>query len=81
MLSGFPFPTLAPFLLRALSLRHRLHRSPAALTCSIFAFFPIQYVNDNGLGSAANISTTMFTTDGVPNDVISNLGHIRTRQD
>jgi dipeptide/tripeptide permease len=44
--------------------------------CSIFAFFPIQYINDNGLGSAANISTTMFTTDGVPNDVISNFNSL-----
>ncbi|KAK6203761.1 peptide transporter ptr2 [Pestalotiopsis sp. IQ-011] len=39
----------------------------------IFCFFPIQYLNDNGIGSAASFLSTMLTTNGVPNDVISNF--------
>ncbi|KAL4780646.1 POT family-domain-containing protein [Aspergillus varians] len=39
----------------------------------IFCFFPIQYINDNGLGNAANFMSTMLKTDGVPNDLISNF--------
>jgi hypothetical protein len=39
----------------------------------IFCFFPIQYINDNGLGSAASFLSTMLKTDGVPNDLISNF--------
>lgn len=39
----------------------------------IFCFFPIQYINDNGLGSAASGLSTMLTTNGVPNDVIGNF--------
>jgi len=39
----------------------------------IFCFFPIQYLNDNGIGSAANYLSTMLTTNGVPNDVINNF--------
>jgi dipeptide/tripeptide permease len=39
----------------------------------IFCFFPIQYLNDNGIGSAANFLSTMLRTDGVPNDVINNF--------
>ncbi|KAJ4288819.1 peptide transporter ptr2 [Collariella sp. IMI 366227] len=42
----------------------------------IFSFFPIQYINDNGLGAAASFLTTMLRTDGVPNDVISNFNSI-----
>ncbi|EGO56175.1 hypothetical protein NEUTE1DRAFT_130226 [Neurospora tetrasperma FGSC 2508] len=42
----------------------------------IFCFFPIQYLNDNGLGSAANFLSTMLRTDGVPNDVISNFNSL-----
>lgn len=42
----------------------------------IFCFFPIQYINDNGLGSAANFLSTMLKTDGVPNDVISNFNSL-----
>ncbi|KAF2993090.1 hypothetical protein E8E14_001203 [Neopestalotiopsis sp. 37M] len=33
----------------------------------IFCFFPIQYLNDNGIGSAASFLSTMLTTNGVPN--------------
>ncbi|ORY71533.1 POT family-domain-containing protein [Pseudomassariella vexata] len=39
----------------------------------IFCFFPIQYLNDNGIGSAASFLSTMLTTNGVPNDVIGNF--------
>jgi len=39
-------------------------------------FFPIQYINDNGLGSAASFTSTMLTTNGVPNDVISNFNSL-----
>ncbi|KAK3939190.1 general substrate transporter [Diplogelasinospora grovesii] len=42
----------------------------------IFCFFPIQYINDNGLGSAASFLTTMLTTNGVPNDVINNFNSL-----
>jgi hypothetical protein len=38
----------------------------------IFCFFPIQYLNDNGIGAAASFLSTMLETTGVPNDVISN---------
>lgn len=39
----------------------------------IFCFFPIQYLNDNGIGNAASFLSTMLTTNGVPNDVIQNF--------
>lgn len=39
----------------------------------IFCFFPIQYLNDNGIGAAASFLSTMLETNGVPNDVISNF--------
>ncbi len=39
----------------------------------IFCFFPIQYINDNGLGSSVSFLSTMLQTNGVPNDVISNI--------
>jgi dipeptide/tripeptide permease len=42
----------------------------------IFCFFPIQYINDNGLGSAASFLSTMLRTDGVPNDVIGNFNSL-----
>ncbi|OAA57433.1 major facilitator superfamily transporter peptide [Niveomyces insectorum RCEF 264] len=42
----------------------------------IFCFFPIQYLNDNGIGSAASFLSTMLTTNGVPNDVISNFNSL-----
>jgi len=44
--------------------------------CGIFCFFPIQYINDNGLGSAANFTTTMLVSNGVPNDVIGNFNSL-----
>jgi len=42
----------------------------------MFCFFPIQYINDNGLGIAADALTTMLTTNGVPNDVVSNFNSL-----
>ncbi|KAJ8128225.1 hypothetical protein O1611_g5411 [Lasiodiplodia mahajangana] len=42
----------------------------------IFSFFPIQFLNDNGIGSAASFLTTALRTDGVPNDVISNFNSL-----
>ncbi|KAF4624168.1 hypothetical protein G7Y89_g14006 [Cudoniella acicularis] len=42
----------------------------------IFCFIPIQNLNDNGLGNAANATSTMLTTSGVPNDVISNFNSL-----
>ncbi|KAK2744341.1 hypothetical protein FQN55_006855 [Onygenales sp. PD_40] len=42
----------------------------------IFCFFPIQYLNDNGIGQAASFTSTMLTTNGVPNDVISNFNSL-----
>ncbi|KAK3387889.1 major facilitator superfamily domain-containing protein [Podospora didyma] len=42
----------------------------------IFCFFPIQYINDNGLGGAANFLSTMLETNGVPNDVIGNFNSL-----
>ncbi|PQE26084.1 oligopeptide transporter protein [Rutstroemia sp. NJR-2017a BBW] len=42
----------------------------------IFCFFPLQYINDNGLGGAANALSTMLTTNGVPNDVINNFNSL-----
>jgi dipeptide/tripeptide permease len=42
----------------------------------IFCFFPIQYLNDNGIGGAASYLSTMLTTNGVPNDVIQNFNSL-----
>ncbi|PBP15489.1 peptide transporter [Diplocarpon rosae] len=42
----------------------------------MFCFFPIQYINDNGLGIAADAMSTMLTTNGVPNDLISNFNSL-----
>jgi len=42
----------------------------------IFCFFPIQYINDNGIGGAAGFLSTMLTTNGVPNDVIQNFNSL-----
>lgn len=41
--------------------------------CAIFLFFPIQQINDGGLGAAANAQSASLTSDGVPNDVLDNL--------
>jgi dipeptide/tripeptide permease len=39
----------------------------------MFCFFPVQYWNDNGIGSSANYLSTMLKTDGAPNDVLNNF--------
>lgn len=41
--------------------------------CAIFLFFPIQQINDGGLGAAANALSASLTSNGVPNDVLDNL--------
>ncbi|KAI8931709.1 hypothetical protein NX059_011354 [Plenodomus lindquistii] len=50
--------------------------SRAFQATGIFCFFPIQYLNDNGIGNAASYLSTMLTTNGVPNDVISNFNSL-----
>ncbi|KAK3314467.1 general substrate transporter [Apodospora peruviana] len=42
----------------------------------IFCFFPIQYLNDNGIGASASFLSTMLETNGVPNDVINNFNSL-----
>lgn len=42
----------------------------------MFCFFPVQYWNDNGIGSSGNFLTTMLRGNGVPNDVISNFNSL-----
>jgi dipeptide/tripeptide permease len=42
----------------------------------MFCFFPIQYINDNGLGIAADALTTMLVTNGVPNDLLYNVNSL-----
>jgi len=42
----------------------------------MFCFFPIQYINDNGLGIAADALTTMLVTNGVPNDLLYNMNSL-----
>lgn len=39
----------------------------------IFCFFPIFNINDGGLGAASDALSTMLTTNGVPNDLLTNL--------
>ncbi|ESZ93293.1 hypothetical protein SBOR_6331 [Sclerotinia borealis F-4128] len=42
----------------------------------IFCFFPIQNINDNGLGSSASALSTMLSTSGAPNDVMNNFNSL-----
>jgi len=42
----------------------------------MFCFFPLQYINDNGLGISADALSTMLITNGVPNDLLSNLNSL-----
>lgn len=44
--------------------------------CGMFCFFPIQSINDNGLGAAADGINTMLTSNGVPNDFLQNFNSI-----
>lgn len=41
--------------------------------CAVFLFFPIQQINDGGLGAAANAQSAALTSNGVPNDVLDNF--------
>jgi dipeptide/tripeptide permease len=41
--------------------------------CAIFLFFPIQQLNDGGIGAAANAQSAALTSNGVPNDLLDNL--------
>jgi dipeptide/tripeptide permease len=41
--------------------------------CAIFLFFPIQQINDGGLGASGNAQSAALTTNGVPNDLLDNL--------
>lgn len=41
--------------------------------CGIFLFTPIFFINDGGIGGASDALSVMLTTNGVPNDVISNF--------
>ncbi|WPH04307.1 Hypothetical protein R9X50_00719600 [Acrodontium crateriforme] len=42
----------------------------------MFSFFPVQYWNDNGIGSSANFLSTGLRGNGVPNDVIGNFNSL-----
>jgi len=42
----------------------------------MFCFFPIQYINDNGLGIATDALSTMLITNGVPNDLLYNFNSL-----
>jgi len=42
----------------------------------MFCFFPLQYINDNGLGIASDGLTTMLVTNGVPNDLLYNVNSL-----
>ncbi|KAB8295727.1 hypothetical protein EYC80_008552 [Monilinia laxa] len=42
----------------------------------IFCFFPIQNINDNGLGGSASALSTMLSTKGAPNDVMNNFNSL-----
>lgn len=39
----------------------------------IFCFFPVFNINDGGLGAASDALSAMLTTNGVPNDLLTNL--------
>lgn len=42
----------------------------------IFCFVPAHYINDNGIGQSASFLSTMLSTNGVPNDLLSNFNSI-----
>jgi dipeptide/tripeptide permease len=44
--------------------------------CGIFSFFPLQFINDNGLGQSVNIMSNMLKAGGAPNDVTSNFNSL-----
>lgn len=44
--------------------------------CGMFCFFPIQAINDNGLGAATDGINTILSSGGVPNDFLQNFNSI-----
>jgi dipeptide/tripeptide permease len=44
--------------------------------CGIFIFQPIFFINDGGLGAAANALTAGMQTNGLPNDLLDNLNSV-----
>jgi len=42
----------------------------------IFCFFPVQNWNDNGIASSQNFQSTMLTSNGVPNDLLTNMNSL-----
>lgn len=44
--------------------------------CGMFCFFPIQSINDNGLGAATDGLNTILYAGGVPNDFLQNFNSI-----
>jgi hypothetical protein len=53
---------------------HQVRRAFQAT--GIFCYFPIQSINDSGLGESANFLSTMLTTNGTPNDVMDNFNSL-----
>ncbi|KAH8896551.1 putative peptide transporter [Thozetella sp. PMI_491] len=43
---------------------------------AMFMLFPVQYWNDNGIGSSANFQGSMLIANNVPNDVIGNFNSL-----
>lgn len=41
--------------------------------CAIFLYFPIYNINDGGIGSVATSQAAAMTTNGAPNDLLSNF--------
>lgn len=48
----------------------------ALSAAGMFCFFPVQYWNDNGIGSSANFQGTMLDSTGVTNDVLGNFNSL-----
>lgn len=42
----------------------------------IFCFFPVQNWNDNGIASSQSFQSTMLTSNGVPNDLLTNMNSL-----
>ncbi|KZT25988.1 PTR2-domain-containing protein [Neolentinus lepideus HHB14362 ss-1] len=46
--------------------------------CKVFAFFPVWYIADGGLTTIQNSMAASMTTNGAPNDLLSNFNPIST---
>ncbi|EPQ51346.1 PTR2-domain-containing protein [Gloeophyllum trabeum ATCC 11539] len=46
--------------------------------CKVFAFFPVWYMADGGLNTIQNSMAASMTTNGAPNDLLSNFNPIST---